>query len=1589
MELTKTISQKSDCDCGIVHNGRSNPLRRDPQRLGMLRRSFEKDMRKRLRHLKRAIKTIVVDRDVFHLNSDVAGNPFTANAPFFFDSYGLPSGSELDNIINGGDPDYIADTRVLYDQQDPSDQLTAYQDWFQEQVDAGLLWVSGDGKGWTNKYIESTYKKALIRSYNDVHGLGGKAAPFEQGSRAEFLSSAFGSGVGQKQLQLLGTRCFQQLKGVTAAMEQQMSRVLADGLAHGLGSKQIARNLNKVVTELGKKRALVLARTEMAHAYAEGQLDSFEQSNVRGVGVMAEWSTAGDDRVCDACAPLEGIVLEIREARMILPRHPNCRCAFLPAGVGEGGQTAPQQKDDKESIEDALDKSILAQKRKGETLEEAKARLSWSGVNKRIARDRYRTTGVRYRAGGEYVERDDEGELPPRPRRHEEKPMVTEHGNDFGTGTPVTFTYARNPESAPYLGDTFQQDIEPAGKYVIQIPPKTQPPEGWESGEITFRNPLVVKLTDDPDEIYGSSSWKANLSKKYGNKTGAELAQAIRNDGYDGIVTVSFSKEGVAQETREIVDLTMFVQRDTSEKIETELDKEAYRDPKTLRQLLDNLIENEGFSYDVKEDDDVQGGFMVSPYPELELIAFDNIKPEDMEDEDLQAKIAEAMEKFVEKNADIIRDDPQAHFGAWWDKDTQRIYLDVVVRVETAEEAHALSVIYKQESYFDLNNIKEIKVGAREEDEKSSEADDIPTAKKGDEQADETGVDAADVRRAAGTERRKAAEERRQAEEEKGMKGVGEVDEEEEELLEIEDELAEEKEAQRIKDLEDLEEEMRKDLGLPSAADFTYDDDEEELSSEEKEQANREREKRKYEAEQEAKAIEKEIERLELTMEGQTLHDADIDEIIAMRKSVKDKTKELEDLYGEIGSLKTDDEKQAELDKIVEQIKKRKEDEAKKKEIADRKKDFWQKREDEKKLPEDMTPREEPPANMSVGDIEPDEFVRRVWGVIGDEGVLSSEHAQRIGAMIHDQIILENPEMQELQDEYKRVMDRNKKSFKEANKLQKQSRDWLRENDTPEQTKLRSYNKSLLNHPDSSRRDYLESTGKKETFEERDIRVRKAIAREFKGVTLKVNPFEDAQAKLEEQIQQDNKWIMDNHGAYDREYGTHVMKMIPRIRETGIALGESNTYEDRPFFMDGDEYDRRSAETRKIREALEPDGTDDDPSLLQNYPVYEPYDTEFDSTIIRSAERISPYLPKDWVDLMGSSYVDVTTEHVPRGAFDSNRNVIGLESQITPISEGKPAPTISDPDGTVPRGWNKNRSNLGKAVDRLPIDKRYQGESGTMQEYLDREAVNDTTKLKISSSGDSKKVIQSYIDEHIEQEVEDLREEVFDEDSRGTSFIKDQVKRQLEARGRKLEVHVDDLPEHEKNEILRDFAEKNIKMDRVTAHELLHAIQHASGDKLTRLEREFLYSKWKKQEAKEVADDEAKRIKAGATIEEWGVYGISDREGLMNADDGWYKLTDDFTETYAGKMYLVDKYNDQLKPLIEVGRGGMKTTKKESSYTRKIMADAWLERTNPDQLQSEAYEVMTVGVEDIFFGGYQTSEHKDYRDFTLGILMGF
>lgn len=286
-----------------------NPLVFDPSRTTALRRSFRADMQRRMSALKSAIHKLIVTEDAFGHRERT---PFTINTRFKF----------------------------LTDDE----KLKAFNRWFENEVKNGVLQVDHEGKPWTAKYVESAYKKGRISGYLEASKKElSKSEEWLGGSREQFLRSAFLQPETVQTLRLLGTRNFEQLKGITADMSSQLNRILATGIAAGQSPQKVARQISASIDGITKRRALVLANTELAYAQAEAQLDSFEDLGVKEVGLKAEWLTSGGPRVCPRCQALGGKIFKIKQARGLIPLHPLCMCAWGPVFDVEASKLGRRQ----------------------------------------------------------------------------------------------------------------------------------------------------------------------------------------------------------------------------------------------------------------------------------------------------------------------------------------------------------------------------------------------------------------------------------------------------------------------------------------------------------------------------------------------------------------------------------------------------------------------------------------------------------------------------------------------------------------------------------------------------------------------------------------------------------------------------------------------------------------------------------------------------------------------------------------------------------------------------------------------------------------------------------------------------------------------------------------------------------------------------------------------------------------------------------------------------------------------------------------------------------------------------------------------
>ncbi len=134
----------------------------------------------------------------------------------------------------------------------------------------------------------------------------------------------------QRRKEAMITRALEELTNATQQMQTQIRRELVSGIEAGEHPRVIARRINDRVDKVGVHRARMIARTEVVRAHHKAQMSAYREAEADGVKVKAEWSTAGDGRVCEECQSLEGRIYSMDEIENMIPVHPNCRCSATP-----------------------------------------------------------------------------------------------------------------------------------------------------------------------------------------------------------------------------------------------------------------------------------------------------------------------------------------------------------------------------------------------------------------------------------------------------------------------------------------------------------------------------------------------------------------------------------------------------------------------------------------------------------------------------------------------------------------------------------------------------------------------------------------------------------------------------------------------------------------------------------------------------------------------------------------------------------------------------------------------------------------------------------------------------------------------------------------------------------------------------------------------------------------------------------------------------------------------------------------------------------------------------------------------------------
>lgn len=321
---------------GYVENSH-RPLNLDPTRTLTERRAFGRQIRKLFVRLRGELRSLIVDEDAFGLRTD------------------RPTLTPSSSVV-------VANKRWAYStNEQAADQ---FESWLRGQVRKELF-SEAEAQRW-RRYIGRGFEKGANRALNDVRrgrGKGAKttrfldptrSAGFEEGAREMFLRTTLSRPSAVEKLRLLQSSSLSEVRGLGDDLVTKGRRVLVDSLVRNLSPREIAQRLSKVL-KVSEGRARTIANTELVRAHAEGQLAAMEQLGVERVGVAVEWSSLAS--ACSLCSPLNHVVLTLAEARGMLPRHPNCRCAWKVANVLEDKAERKTQKRSKTKIDRAVKKS--------------------------------------------------------------------------------------------------------------------------------------------------------------------------------------------------------------------------------------------------------------------------------------------------------------------------------------------------------------------------------------------------------------------------------------------------------------------------------------------------------------------------------------------------------------------------------------------------------------------------------------------------------------------------------------------------------------------------------------------------------------------------------------------------------------------------------------------------------------------------------------------------------------------------------------------------------------------------------------------------------------------------------------------------------------------------------------------------------------------------------------------------------------------------------------------------------------------------------------------------------------------------------
>lgn len=199
-----------------------------------------------------------------------------------------------------------------------------------------ILLQGGEFNPWLfQDYVSLSYQRGTAQEFANLAQQSAAYEAYRGSVQDILLSDAY-----QKRLVLVRARTFEEMKGLSADVKQDLSRVLTDGIGRGQNPKEVARRIrDQVGIEQG--RANRIARTEITTALRRARWDEHDSaSDDLGLNVMLLHLSALSPTTRQTHAFRHGKLYtseEVRDWYSINGNAINCKCSQVTVLVDEKG----------------------------------------------------------------------------------------------------------------------------------------------------------------------------------------------------------------------------------------------------------------------------------------------------------------------------------------------------------------------------------------------------------------------------------------------------------------------------------------------------------------------------------------------------------------------------------------------------------------------------------------------------------------------------------------------------------------------------------------------------------------------------------------------------------------------------------------------------------------------------------------------------------------------------------------------------------------------------------------------------------------------------------------------------------------------------------------------------------------------------------------------------------------------------------------------------------------------------------------------------------------------------------------------------